>query len=187
MNKNRLIGIGLVVSSLIATFHISSCTKIAPNLSLQLPMQTGKVNILIPATEDTINTLTFGTESIKFNVDSFIKSSTNDQFNGKNISSIKITECKITLNNPTPTNNLANFQSCSASMFSDVNQQPYTIALLENPDLYATTLNIPIQNDDLSSYIGSVYYYSVSGRLRKPTTTSLECTVSYTYNVIVKG
>ena len=73
MNKRRIVIAGAFV--LISAFSVSinSCTKIAKTLSLDLPMQTGSVNIYIPATEDTINNLTFGPETSYFNVDSFAK------------------------------------------------------------------------------------------------------------------
>ncbi len=187
MNKYRIVPTGAFALILALFVSVNSCTKIAKTLSLDLPMQTGSINIHIPATEDTINYLVFGPETSYFNVDSFVRSSTGEQFNGKSISKVTITECKLTVLNPTPANNIANFQNCSASLFSDVKEEPFTISLIDNPDLYANSLNIPIQNTDLSAYIGKYYSYYISGRLRKPITTPLECTLTYTYNVSVKG
>ena len=96
--------------------------------------------------------------------------------------------CVLTLQNPTPTDNFANLSSCSAS-FSTNNENPYEISVSNNPDVYATSLTLPVDTSvQLKSYInGNDFNYSLGGQLRRASKDTLQCTIQFTYSINVQG
>ena len=93
----------------------------------------------------------------------------------------------VTINNPTPANNFANFESASATAFSNADTHPYTISINNNPNTYASTLSLPVDGTELSSYLGNEFTYSFTGKPRRPTTAMLHVTITFTYSVSVGG
>jgi hypothetical protein len=173
---------------IVGSLTLSSCTKLGKNLQFTLPMQTGNVNLTIPVTNASSGTLTFGPVANYYNVDSFIKASTANQLGVSNITSVKLTSCTITINNATSANNFANFSSCSASFSSNTDTSPYTLDISNNPNTFSGTINLPVDtSQNLSSYLGDQFNYSVSGALRSSITIPLNCTISYAFNVVVQG
>lgn len=166
----------------VTTFQ--SCTKLAQKLNFNLAMQTETVQVSIPPTQGSFSV---GPVSTYYNVDSFVKANTAGQLSAANITSIQVTSAVLTVNNPTPSNNVANFQSASASFYSNTDNTPYTLSITDNPDVYSTTLSIPVDQKELAGYIGNTFNYTFAGTLRRPTTTTLNCTVTFTYSVKVKG
>ena len=184
MKKQQLISTlsFALLTGVVAT--LQSCNKLAQKLNFNLAMQTETVQVSIPPTQ---GTFTVGPVSTYYNVDSFVRASTVNQFGAANISSVQVTSAVLVVNNPTPTNNVANFQSCSASFYSNTDNTPYTLSIPSNPDVYATSLSIPVDQTELAPYIGNTFNYSFTGTLRRPTTTTLNCTITFTYSVKVKG
>jgi len=186
MRKNKMIAFTAIAITLGAiTLH--SCTKLASLLNFNLGMQTESVNITIPITTDT-SLITVGPATNSYNVDSFIKASTGNQLGEANITNVKLASVLFTLNNADSVNNFADFESVSASFSSNTNTTPYTINIANNPDVYAATLSLPVDTTvQLKTYLGNQFTYSVSGKLRRPTTKPLNCTVTFTFNVAVQG
>jgi hypothetical protein len=54
-------------------------------------------------------------------------------------------------------------------------------------DNYTISLNLPVDSTELSTYLGNQFYYSISAKLRRATTIPLNCSVSYSFNVVVQG
>ena len=145
-------------------------------------------SLTIPATPLTAGTATFGPATNTYNVDSFIKAQTGTLLGVENITSVKITSCELIINNATTTNNLQNFRSCSASFSSNTNATPYQINIPNINDVYATSINLPVDTTaELKSYLGNQFNYSVSGELRRATTIPLNCTLQFTFSVVVQG
>jgi len=169
---------------------ISSCNKIASNLKYDLNMRTAEVTIVIPPYSDTTLNVT-GTQTNHYNIDSFIKASTGDMMGIANIKSAKLMSCMLQLEQPTSTQNFANFRSCNGSFYTNGNSNPYRVSIYNNPDTYAEALNVPVDTTiDLKSYLNNnanQFTYSLGGRLRRPTTDSLRCKVSLTFRVSVQG
>jgi hypothetical protein len=187
MRKHNLIPVIALLVTFITISTLQSCTKLAQKLNFSLNMQTQSVDITIPPT-GTITNATFGPVTTYYNVDSFIKANTANQLGIANISSVKLASCVLTLHNATSTNNFQNFQSVAASFYSNTDNNPYQMSIDNNPDVFATTLSLPVDpNKEFSSYLGNQFTYSVTGTLRRPTTDSLKCTVTFTYNMVVKG
>jgi len=184
MKKQNLISALSIVFLLGVVATLQSCTKLASKLSFNLAMQTETVTVTIPPAG---GTFTVGPVTTYYNVDSFVKAQTANQLGAANITSVEITSAVLVVNNPTPADNVANFQSCSASFYSNTDATPYTISITDNPDVYSNMLNIPVDQTQLSGYIGNQFTYSFSGTLRRPTTIPLNCTITFTYSVKVSG
>jgi hypothetical protein len=185
MKKQHLNRILTIAAVFVVITTLQSCSKLAQKLlNFDLSMQTQTVNVDVPPAQGNI---AVGPITTYYNVDSFVRASTGGQLGAANISSVKITSCVITINNPNFANNFANFKSASASFYSNTDTNPYTLSNPSNPDQYAPTLTLPVDQTELSSYIGNQFTYSLSGSMRRPTTTTLHCTVTFTYSVKVSG
>jgi hypothetical protein len=188
MTKRILSAIKLFTVICATTTLLQSCTKVAKNLHFNLAMQTGSVNITIPATPLTSGPATFGPASNTYNVDSFIKAQTGTLLGVQNITSAKLTSCVLIINNPDIKNNLQNFQSASAQFSSNTNSTPYIINVPFIPDSYGVMSDMPVDTAaELSSYLGNQFIYSVTGKLRKATTVPLNCTLQFTFSLVVQG
>ncbi len=168
---------------------LSACSKITNNLRYNLNLQTATVNFTIPPSSSTDFTL-YGTQTNYYNIDSFIKANTLNAFGVSNISSAKMTSCTISLLDPNNAANFANFKSCTGSFYSDGNTTPYEVTISDNPDVYAETLNIPVDtNAELKGYLvnSTRFTYGLSGKLRRGTDDSLHCIATFTFKVRVQG
>ena len=184
--QNLIVGLALAVA-IGGIISFQSCTRIGKLLNFNLGMQTESVNVTIPATAAN-GLITIGPATTYFNVDSFVKAQTGNQLGASNITSVKLASVVFTLNNATPFNNFQNFESCSAAFTSNTNSTPYTVSIPSNPDVFANTLVLPVDSTtELKSYIGNQLNYTVSGKLRRPTTDSLNCTVTFKFSVAVQG
>ena len=188
MKHNKIIRVLAVflVAGLMSS--LQSCTKGLQNLHFNLGMQTQTVTVTIPVT--TSDTVAIGPISTTYNVDSFIKASTGNQLGINNIYSVKLSSVVLTLPSITSASpvSFANFQSCTASFSSNTNSTPYSINITNNPDSYSNTLNLPVNsNDELKSYIGTNFTYNLFGILRRPVTTPVSCTITFTYSLVVQG
>lgn len=185
MKKLKLFSILAVA---IAAGSLQSCSKIAQALQYDIPLQTGSVTIVIPPTAASTGVAT-GSATNTINIDSVIKANTSNQLGVSNITSVKITSATMILENPDSANNFQNFSSCTASFYTNSNTAPYGVTIASNPNVYESTLDLPVNgNDELKSYInGNQFTYSAGGTLRTSTTQSLTCTISFTFNIHVKG
>ncbi len=175
--------------SCITMLGMNSCSKLANNLKYDLNMQTATVNFTIPPCSNTSISLA-GSETNYYNIDSFIKANTMGTMGVANISSAKIQSCSITLLDPKPNLNFANFRTCSGGFYSDGYTTPYDVSITNNPDVYATTLELPVDTSaDLKGYLTNAhkFTYTLSGNLRRPTTDSIHCTATFSFKVHVQG
>ena len=186
MRKNRG-KIALAMTTMTIALLALSCSKIGNLLTFNLSMQTESFDVSIPITTDT-GTMSVGPVGSTFNVDSFIRANTAGELGESNIKSVKLSSVVLTLNNANAANNFQNFEYVDLAFSSNTNSAPYTISIANNPDSYSSTLSLPIDSTvDLSTYLGNQFSYSVTGRLRKPTTQALDCTVTVTFSLSVKG
>ncbi len=168
---------------------MTSCNKLANYLQYDLAMQTATVNFTIPPCPNT-NIAVAGSQTVYYNIDSFIKANTMNTMGIANITSAKVASCQITLLDPTTANNFANFKSCTSSFYSDADATPYQMNISDNPDVYATSLTLPVDtSSELKGYLtnGRQFTYSLSGNLRRPTKDSIHCTATISFKVHVQG
>lgn len=188
MKKKPYLFTASAVALFAGSIALHSCTKLVNNLQRDLEMETTTVEMVIPPVTDT--TLAFtGSETNYYNVDSFIKASTANVLGLNNITSAKISSCQITIDNPSTANNFANFKSCSASFHTNTNTTPYTVSVASNPDVYSTTLNLPVDTSaDVRGYFnGNQFTYALTGALRRGTTDSLRCKMVVKFKMHVQG
>ena len=189
MEKRSFLVSSTLVLAGFAVLAFNSCTKLAKNLQYDLDMQTASVDITIPPYADTSITVA-GSQTTNYNIDSFIKANTGNVLGVSNISSAKLKTCVLTLHGATQTLNFANFKSCSGSLYSASNLDPYTVTIANNPDVYSTSLDLPVDPDkELKGYLANSnqFTYSLGGKLRRPTTDSIHCTATFTFKVHVQG
>ena len=188
MKKNRILFASALAVTCIALASLQSCTKLAKNLQYDLDMQTASVNIVLPPSTDTVGSAS-GTQTNHYNIDSFIKANTANVLGLSNITSVKIKSVTLTLNNATAAQNFANFRSCYGSVYSTGNTTPYVLTVANNPDVFASTLSLPVDTTaDLRSYMnGNDFTYSLGGSLRRATTDSVRCTVQFAFKIHVQG
>ena len=174
---------------LLAITALQSCDKIAEQLNYDLPLQTGNIQISIPPSSDLSAAHVLGTGTSYYNIDSFIKAGTKNLLGVKNIRTVTLSSCTVTLNNPTSANNFSNIESAYSSFYSDGNSTPYQLSLNTIPDEYSSLLSIPVDGTaELKTYLsGNHFTYTLGGKLRKAITDTLKCTVQYSYNVNIKG
>ena len=166
-----------------------SCTKIANQLQYNLDMHSGSVTVMIPPVSNTSSEATIGSGINNINVDSFVKAHTAGLLGAANIMSVKLTSCTMTLENANAANNFADFQTAHAQFSSNSEVSPYQLSIPSNPDVYSSTLALPVDTTtELKNYmLGSQYNYAVGGKLRRPTTDSLKCTIKFQFRLRVQG
>ena len=180
----------LALLMVVAPLIFPSCSKLTSNLQYDLSLQTASVDIAIPPLADTTASVAMGSAASVYNVDSFIKVNTSNLLGVSNISSVKMVSCTLTLLNPDPTNNFADFENADVVFYTNANTTPCTVASVTgNPNTYADTYDVPVNSaTDMSSYMhGTQLTYSLSGKLRKATTDTLHCRVQLKMNVHVHG
>ena len=188
--KNKIKSIATTLAFTCATMlSMNSCSKLAKNLNYDLDMQTASMDVVIPAYSDT-NISVSGSQTVFFNIDSFIKANTGNLMGVSNITSAKIRSCNLALQDPTPALNFANFKSCTGSFHTDGNLEPFAVSIPYNADAYSATLSLPVDTSaELRGYMsnGNQFTYSLGGRLRRPTTKEIHCTATFTFKVHVQG
>jgi hypothetical protein len=77
------------------------------------------------------------------------------------------------------------------SFSTNTNTAAYVRSIDPNPDVEKYELDLPVDpNMDLKGYISSTttnYYYTLSGKLRRPVTQAVKCKVEYKFNVTVNN
>jgi len=189
MRQIKLIPYLAIATTLASDFMLQSCTKLGNALRYNLALQSGSVTVAIPPMANNGSTASVDAGSNTINIDSFIKAHTAGLLGVANIQSVKLTSCTITVQNANAANNFANFESCNAAFSSNTEITPYVINIADNPDVYATSLTMPVDTTaELKSYlIGNEFHYSVGGKLRRSTTDTLNCTIQFQFNVRVQG
>lgn len=187
MKKKPYLFTASAVALFAGSIALHSCTKLVNNLQRDLEMETTTVEMVIPPVDTTVAFT--GAATNYYNVDSFIKASTANVLGINNITSAKIASCQITIDNPSTANNFANFKSCSASFHTNAKTDPYTVSVANNPDVYATSLNLPVDTSaDIRTYFnGNQFSYSLNGALRRATTDSLRCKMVVKFRMRVQG
>lgn len=180
--------VSVIIAALLLTTALQSCSKLAKNMTYNLAMQTATVTVKLIPESDTRSYHLFGVGTETYNIDSFIKANTLGMLGVSNITSIKLQACTLILQNANAANNFANLLSCTASI-TDESDAPYEIKVINNPDVFSTTLSLPVDTAaQLKQFLNSgSFNYSLGGQLRRATKDTLQCTIQFTYNMSVQG
>lgn len=163
-----------------------SCKKAAELIFQGLDTKIPDVQITIPIIPFVPqNEISLGNYSVNFNLDSTVRAKTGGVFGANAVKFIKITQISITILNPDPLNNLANFESARITLQSNTNNTPTEFLSQTFPDVYATSYAAtPANSTELLSYLkGSVITYTIYGKIRRITTKPLNIVVTATIGV----
>lgn len=186
MQKTKLLPVVAVATFFGATTLLQSCDKVE-NASVDLPAMTATVDVTVPPTSNTTAQQDMGTQSISYNVDSFIKANTNGTLGVNNIKAVSLKSCVVKLRDGSDAdNNFANFETVTASMSTDnvTKEQTMTVSMPDK-EAYDATLSVP--TEDLSPYLKSTSIkYKVSGKLRREIKKEVKATVTIQYVITAK-
>jgi hypothetical protein len=166
----RSLGFMAVLASV--TIFTPSCNKLKDVITVNVPLQTADVQFSI--TPQPVGTQTLASFQFGINVDSVLKRE-NSSLGIGSIKKVKVKSITLTLSNATQSDNFGALSACEAGLASNtIPDYVVFAALTSNPDVYATTLDIPVKDVDLKDYFGStVLYYKLTGTARRATTTTL--------------
>ncbi len=188
MQKKLLLTAVLFLS---CCFSFYSCSKIADQLAQAISWNGVDVTFDVPPTSST-SYASIGSASFTYDLDSFIKAYTSNALSLKNLTKFTFKSCKLTILNPDTANNFANFEKAKAEFSTSANSTTAVLGeVTNNPNTYAETLDIPINNtSNMVSYLPSsgpvTINYNISGLLRTPVTTTLHVQAHIEYDIEVK-
>jgi hypothetical protein len=163
-----------------------SCKKALESLFSGFDMKAPDIQVTIPAIPIVpSNEIEIGSFTSRFNLDSAIKANTGNVFSINSVSSMTIKEMKVTVTNGTSANNLSNFESGRLLIASNANTNFSELANFQFPtvETYTYTANTENSPELIGYYRGTEITYKLYGKLRKPTTISLNLTISSTITV----
>lgn len=175
-----------ILAAIVMVTGISSCKKVISTLFQGMDVNLPAVQVTIPSViAVTPSEFPLGSFSMHFNLDSIVKASTAGVFGVNSVSSIKVKQISIIINNADQLNNLSNFESARITLQSNMDNNPAELFSITFPDSYATTFTTtPVNSPELLSYLkGSDIMYNVYGKMRRITTKPLSITIEVTIRV----
>ncbi|MCU7550543.1 hypothetical protein OCK74_15600 [Chitinophagaceae bacterium LB-8] len=165
----------LALVSVVSAIAFSSCEKIKEKIFDSFSANGADYEFTIPIIANT-NEATLSTTTVNFNVDSAIKANTKGFFGVGILKQINPEEVTLNLLNANDLNNLANFESFKVQVTTPSNSTPTVIASMTNPDTYAATTKLTVDNskDLLDLLKASSITYKVIGKARRITTQPLK-------------
>ena len=163
-----------------------SCKKLVSELFQGMDVNVPAVQVTIPTViAVTPNEVSLGSFSLHFNLDSIIKANTAGVFGVNSVSSIKVKQISITINNADPLNNLSNFETARITLQSNSDSNPAELFSITFPDSYASSFtSTTVNSPDLLPYLKSPdITYNIFGKMRRITTKPLNMTVAVTLRV----
>jgi len=111
----------------------------------------------------------------KFNLDSIVKAESRGAFEASDLTSVKVKQTTLRLQNADSLTNLADLHSVSISLYSDTIRMPVTLVTANVPDTAINTLAFDASTSpEILPYLqGSNITYVVTVVLRRPTTHNL--------------
>lgn len=161
----------------------SGCDKAASPIVKNFTVEGPQIVIEVPPSTATGSYTSIGTASIVWNLDSIIKAQTRGAMGLKDIDEFKFHSCKLTILNAEADNNFDAFSDVRLYFSTTANSSQTLLGEVNNnPDSYADTLNIPINNTtNMKAYIPTsglvTINFDLGGQMRK--TRSKTTTVSF--------
>jgi len=172
-----------IIWSSITVSSLQSCNKLTDTLQVDVPYQLSDSFIIpqLPVAGDT----TFTLPTVHINIDSLIKT-VNSSLGASNIKSVKIDSCIMTMvNNNTETDHFGSFSALSVGLITSGSST--TIASVSNnPDVAVYTLNLSVTGVDLkNNFSSNDFIYQISVTTRRATSTALNLTVRFKFDITV--
>lgn len=182
--KHKIFSLALITAMSISLF--SSCDKIKDAIKADINLNPQDMEFTIPIITQTGAT-TISDVDVQMNIDSIIKAN-NVKLSSKNIKSVKLKSCTLTMLDGDMSNNFSALEAVSVKFKSNVKTDYTTlIDVTNNPDVEAYSLTVPINTTiDLKDYFNATSFsYSIGGLARKTTTKEIKCkaTLKYSLNV----
>lgn len=164
----------LTALSVVSAITFSSCEKIKEKLFESFTAKGADIQFTIPVVTTTETTI--GTSNVNFNIDSIIKANTGGVFGVDVLKQVNPEEVTLNLLDPTDANNLANFENLKVQVTTSSNGSPIVIASMANPDTYASTVNLTVDNSKqlIDILKSSSVRYDVIGKARRVTTQPIK-------------
>jgi hypothetical protein len=182
MKRNLLLSLSLVLFIAVT----SSCSKIKEATERDIDITPGAVEFTVPVITST-TALNVISVSAPIDIDAMIKANAS-QFGVKNLRNVKITSLKLEIiSGMDDANNFANLETVSAKVEA-TGQSALTIASVNNPDVKANTLVVPITagTTELKSYLTSGNFkYILSLKARRQTEKELRVKATASYELTV--
>ncbi|HEX8334392.1 MAG TPA: hypothetical protein VF622_17345 [Segetibacter sp.] len=126
-------------------------------------------------------TKTLGSTVVSYNLDSEIKTATQNKFGADFITQMYINQIAISLTNSTQTNNLSNFESISLSVSSS-GGTPVVLGPFAIPSTATTSHSVAVTNSpNIRPYFnGQNVTFSIIGKTKTATTITLQANVGAT-------
>jgi len=181
--KNKLFIIFML--AFVVTTSLISCEDIKDKLFKAFVTNSFEENFTVNIITTTNAKTDIGLISQNINLDSIIKTETNNAFSLDNITTISVEEVKVTILNPDANNNFANFEEGWLEFNTNVNTTPILIATGLNPDVYSDFWLMPVdKSQNLKEYLrGNHLAYVMSAKARRVTTKPLDCKVAVKFKV----
>jgi hypothetical protein len=177
--KIRLMSLGL--ASCFALVLSSSCNKLKDLVKVNVPLQTADISFTI--SPQPAGTQTLSGFQVVVNIDSILKAQ-NSSLSTGNIKSVKIKSCSLVALNATSSDHFGDLSACQVSLASDGSSYVKVAELTSNPDAFASSLELPVNDVELKDYFNTtVLKYQLSGTVRKATTTTLNCTATVKFDI----
>ena len=177
----------IMTLSYFAFISLPSCTKSQNRLRYDLTLQTSSAPLSLAPRASTGTSFSLSQAS-SFNIDSFVRASTGGKLGAVNIRNARLVTAALNLADPTDATNFANFQSCSGTFHTNTNSSEVGVTIA-NEDIYSSSLALPVDStDELKNYFvgGNRIIYGFGGNLRRPTSDTLRCCITFTFNLIVE-
>ena len=160
----------------------SSCEKVKDKVFPSFETDGGTVHLSVPAISTINSEVLLDETTISFNLDSAIKANTDGKFSISNAESVKIKTITVDVDGDNE-NNISNFSHVTVKVSSNSNQNA---AVVVNADLMDINQPNVINGNgtELKGYLtGSQINYTISGKLRRPTTVDLPVTLDIVFSV----
>jgi hypothetical protein len=166
-----------------------SCKKVIKTIFPGLDVNLSEVRIEVPINPFAPPVFSGELPTVRisqaFNLDSLIKANTLNQFGVGDVTSVKLKEMTINLENTNQNNNLKNFEYIKIGFSSSTNRTVAEIITYNFPDLNATSASINGTNSpELVTYLnGRELYYDVTIKPRYPTTQKMVAVIKAVVSV----
>jgi hypothetical protein len=170
-----------------ASFIITSCDKVAELFKADITFS-DTISFVIPKGFQITSIDT--SETVQFNVDSFIQASTNNNANLSNLKSAKLKSAILEMKGSS-NQDFRLFKRVEVSVISSNNASPFTLRV-NNLMNDTKVLNIPVNpNDDLKSYFNSTSFtYRLIADIKSDTSITIDqeipCDLAIEYTLSVQ-
>jgi hypothetical protein len=181
-NYKALCFLSLLISALY------SCSKGNEHLSRDLYTPVRAITFDVPAIATPTKTKGIAEFSANLNLDSIIKGTAGSDFSVADIESIKLMSMKMDVITFDTTYNFRLIDSMQVKLKAGIDTTTFLARVISNPDVSSQTLNLPLSTlqPDLKTILKVPgVTYSVTGKIRRPTTQAFKASLTAQYKITI--